>query len=109
MEPRRRSTAISIAFLDKSKKKGTYSLIDVLTEKNDQIKTKDKIIQDQQGEIERLTVINAELEDKVKRLEQTQKSFDELKEEHIKILEEQTKQIEEKRDILSKLTGLVEG
>ncbi|MCB9092535.1 MAG: hypothetical protein H6620_08260 [Halobacteriovoraceae bacterium] len=87
----------------------TYSLIDVVTEKNDQIKTKDKIIQDQQGEIERLTAINAELEEKVKRLEQTQKSFDELNEEHIKILEEQTKQIEEKRDILSKLTGLVEG
>ena len=42
-------------------------------------------------------------------IEQTQKSFDELNEEHIKILEEQTKQIEEKRDILSKLTGLVEG
>ena len=87
----------------------TYSLIDVLTEKKDQIEAKDKIIQDQKEEIERLKAINTELEEKVKRLEQAQKSFDELNEEHLRIIEEQTKQIEERRCILSKLTGLVQG
>ena len=87
----------------------TYAIIHALTEKNNLLKEKDQLINDQRLEIEKLKTINLELEDKVQRLEQAQKSFDELNEEHLKILEEQTKQIEERSGFLSRLTGLVQG
>ena len=60
-------------------------------------------------EIEKLKTINLKLEDKVQRLEEAQKSFDELNTEHLQILEDQRKQIEERNGFLSRLTGLVQG
>lgn len=41
-------------------------LKDVLTQKNDQIEAKDKLIQDQKSEIDRLKQTNTELEEKVR-------------------------------------------
>ena len=87
----------------------TYAIIHALTEKNNLLKEKDQLINDQRLEIEKLKTINLELEDKVQRLEQAQKSFDELNAEHLQILEDQKKQIEERSGFLSRLTGLVEG
>ncbi len=74
----------------------TYAIIHALTEKNNLLKEKDKLINDQRVEIEKLKTINLELEDKVQRLEEAQKSFDELNEEHLQILEDQRKQIDER-------------
>jgi len=87
----------------------TYAVIHALTEKNNLLKEKDKLINDQRVEIEKLKSINLELEDKVQRLEEAQKSFDEMNAEHLQILEDQRKQIEERNGFLSRLTGLVQG
>ena len=87
----------------------TYSIIHALTEKNNLLKEKDKLISDQRVEIEKLKTINLELENKVQRLEEAQKSFDELNAERLQILEDQRKQIDERSGFLSKLTGLVQG
>ena len=87
----------------------TYAVIHALTEKNNLLKEKDKLISDQRVEIEKLKTINLELEDKVQRLEEAQKSFDDLNAEHLQILEDQRKQIDERNGFLSRLTGLVQG
>ena len=87
----------------------TYAITHSLTEKNRMLKEKDKLISEQRVEIEKLKTINVELEDKVQRLEEAQKSFDELNAEHLQILEDQRKQIEERSGVLSRLTGLVQG
>lgn len=87
----------------------TQSLICVIDDQRSQIIAKDKLIQDQKTEIEKLQKVNIELEEKVQQLEEAQKSFDELNEEHLQILEQQKKQIEEDRGFLSKLTGLIQG
>lgn len=85
------------------------SLAETVDRQRTIILAKNELIQTQSNEIARLQKINGELEEKVQRLEQVQTSFEQLNIEHLQILEEQQKQIEEKRECLSRLSGLIDG
>lgn len=97
------------ALASRELRKSSRDFAYLVQKQKSQIKEKDRAIQEQKSEIDRLFAINTELAEKNEQLNQLTQSFDELNREHIQILEKQKKTIEENRGLLSSLRGTVQG